>query len=243
VNTVRTKVGVAAVAAVASLLALPGAASATVLTFEILTGATPVGFRSLETEFGAYGDNVASTSTLNGGYTFNYLEGNGFTPNVVVGYSHIPAAGGLGQHHYNTEGDWADSVDYLHFEDNALFSIVLTPDAGYGVNLESFMLDLYTIAPEGGVDFTWTARADHDAGAVLASGSLLDVQLPNDEQTATVNASHTGKIVLHLSFTNAGFGGIVGIDDLSFTQFAIPEPASLALLAGGAAVMLRRKRT
>jgi hypothetical protein len=48
--------------------------------------------------------------------------------------------------------------------------------------------------------------------------------------------------VLEMTFANTNSNGSVGIDDLSFTQYAIPEPASLALLAGGATLMLRRRR-
>jgi hypothetical protein len=218
---------------------LTAQASATVLTFQITQNGFPPGHTEMATGFPDYGDRVTTTSVASGAFVYGYEEGNGFTPNVVVTYSDV-TPNGVGNSFHSSLGGWSDSVDYLHYQDNEIFIITFTPDAGYGVNLESFILDLLDDGPAGGLDFNWVARRDHDAGAVISSGSLLDVTSANDP-TASVNASHTGTVVLQMSFLNAGNGGIVAIDDVRFTQFAIPEPGSLALLAGGAAMMLRRR--
>jgi hypothetical protein len=233
----RSGFAVAGVVIGSGLIVLP--ASATVLTFDL----TPDNhFESFESTHAAYGDRVTAPVMLVGGETYGYgVPAGTETPNVEVDYAHNELfANELGNVLHNTANGWLDSVDYLHYADGSTFWITFTPDAGYGVTLESFVIDLYVNGGAGGVTFNWAVRQDNTGGAILDSGTETGIFVGVDP-VVSPNVSYNGPLVLEMSFSNTLNNGIVGVDDVTFTQYLVPEPASLSLLMAGSAMMLRRR--
>lgn len=237
--------------AAASLVAT-GSARASIMTFEIEKNGNPnLGGSggSLETDFPLtqYGDNVsaASGNVIDGAdtWTFNYGEGNGFTPNVVASFDHGTDA--VNNNAYrDIPGAWNDGVDFLYGLVNTTaerkFWITLTPDAGYGVRLNSFELRDYPAlnAPH---TVEWNVFQDTIGGASLASGTSNVPANGSDEVNTGLAGFYTGTIVLELHHT-AGHGEVLALDNINFDQ--VPEPASSALaLAAIGCGLLRRRRS
>jgi hypothetical protein len=209
------------------LLAAP--AEATILTFEINNEGSDIPMPP------SYGDNVNSLSDGN----FNYLEGNGFTPDIVLGYS--ASSGAI---KYYSDSEWGD-VAYLNSLSGSAyprnFWFTFTPDAGYGVDINSFTLDPYESASNT-VD--WAVYAGSVGGSPLASGS--ESFSSNTDVTVSDWTPASGAIIMQISQT-AGGNDVLALDNLNFDQVVIvPEPTSAALLllaaAGGALLSRRRRR-
>ena len=206
------------------LLAAP--AEATILTFEINNEGNDIPMPP------SYGDNVSISPDGN----FNYLEGNGWTPNIVLGYSAVK-----GQIRYYSDGEW-DHVAYLAGnpgESNPYtFLFTFTPDAGYGVDINSFTLDPYESASN---DVAWTVYAGSVGGSVLASGSE---SFSDDLGVAVTMSPHFGTVVLEID-NISGDRESLALDNLNFVQ-VVPEPTTAPLLllaaAGGALLSRRRRR-
>lgn len=202
-------------------------AYATILTFQIAGPGTANGTLEDGT-YNDYGDNVNGLTS--GIYT--YGQGNAFTPNVVADYTHEAGAGP--GHTYSTDPAFGGGVDYLAFNDGFDFWLTLTPDAGFGVTLNSFVIEEYDVTGFPDLlpltpDVSWTVRQDNTSGAILASGSSLDFT-SNVERTISPNVSYAGTLVLEINYTGAGgSAGIMAMDDVNFDQFAIPEPSSITL--------------
>src|SRR5262245_46021052 len=136
----------APVASFASLL-LATAAHATILTFDVGAGSS-VNYLTYP-DLKAYGDNVNSTGPIStpGGFSFTYGVGNGFTPNVTIGYDdgtapslNIPIGN-------DAPNNW-DWVAYLFGNTSGAadrtYYITFTPASGYQVRVNSFDLFHYT---------------------------------------------------------------------------------------------------
>jgi hypothetical protein len=230
-------------------IAMP--AAATILPFDHTDGGntggsfhglrtTPPGQFLLNPTHPTYGDRVDSTLETDGIYGFSYLEGSGWTPNVVLDFTDNEPQYGWVFH--NTAANWDDPVGYPAYHEASTFWLMFTPDPGYGVTLESFETDLYANGAAGGVTLNWTVRQGSPVGPVLDSGTQTGIFV-GSEPTITPNVTYDGTIVLEIRFSNTNDGGILGIDNLSFAQHLIPEPGSLSLLGAGAALMLRRRRS
>lgn len=204
-------------------------AQATVLLFERQSGSN---FTSLTTSNllnDGYGSRV--TAELMGTQQFHYGSAGGFTPNIVATYQ--PSAG------VSVSG-WA---------------------TGYGNLVNS----IWGSGPQSGVN-TYTVTLTADPGwfvrfdgfnAAAWSGSQPDANLVIRGASGNTLWAYTGPLVQGngrevFDFSSAPFidttisltvsqGWWHSIDNVQFGQ-VIPEPATLALLAGAAALAARRNR-
>ncbi len=107
--------------------------------------------------------------------------------------------------------------------------MLLTPDAGFGVSIDSFSLLDYDDGLGQGHSVRWELLGN---GAVLASG-LSDV--PANGQLPVVTGLppfFDGPLELRLTHVS-GFNNDLAIDDILFRQVAIPEPATFLLAVLG----------
>ena len=212
--------------AVAVLVAGLQPASATILTFGGSFGES--GSYVEKTMPGAYGDNVNSV----GDTMYAYEQGNGFTPNVGVGYS--GSARDVEYYREDVSGwwggngiaRWRDGLAGL-FDAGTSYSFVLTPNAGYGVKVNSFKLAHYPSASGGDAD--WTVLGG-------ASTLVLGTVTVNTSDGITVNTGMTGfyfgEVTLKIDNVSVGAWNFA-LDDLNFDQQMIPEPSMLVLLSTG----------
>ncbi|MCC7193520.1 MAG: PEP-CTERM sorting domain-containing protein [Phycisphaeraceae bacterium] len=243
VNRLSLRTFAAAILVAGALTFAAPLAHATILNFEI----TPnVNNQSFEGVHAGYGDNVNSLSTPGGGgSTYNYLQGNAFTPNLVVDYSHSTGAG-LGHLTYKQSPVWPDLLDYLDLKDGYSFYWTFSSAGNaYGAKVNSFLVETFSSYGGGGpATVNWWLRANSTGGTVLYSGTLSNLPIYSD---VTVNTGMTGfhyggPLVLEVNFSGTNNWGAIGIDDLNFDENPVPEPASLFILGLGAAASLKRRR-
>lgn len=124
-------------------------------------------------------------------------------------------------------------------------TIVFTPGVGYNVAIVSFDLDKWV----GGNSMIVEWSIAGDASGVLSAGTWIEFNSVNDpgndggRSTLTPNVTGVDGEILTLSLgRTAGRHTSLAMDNLSFDQVQIPEPASLALLGMGSLMMARRRR-
>ena len=215
-----------------------------------------------QTQYHAYGDNV-NASTLfpvpgdpepSPFYRYNYEMGNDWTPNVTTSYAIGAGASDI----LSYEGTNWPRVAYLNgLPGNNLtdrkFYFTFTPDAGYEVAVNSFRFYSFAYDTYGmNHDVAWSiysnASITTDANGVVTAfgGTLQDSGTTGTfgAGTGTINTAqqfYTGPVTLVLHHTS-GDSGFLGIDDISFDQQLVPEPASLGLAGVGVAVLTCRGR-
>lgn len=255
-----TRFFMTAPASLLAVLLFASAARATVLTFDIDDG--DANTNSFQSTHAAYGDRVNTTSTTVGSFTYNYGQGDGFTPNVVTDYALSTNA--VDQYAYRNTDAWTwDGVDQLKSTEStgkkpATFLITFTPDAGIGVRVNSFDLRWggYRFAGDFDMNATWTLYEGSTSGDAIATGNATVTStaypgsipnLPPAGGSSTISTGittfYSGPVVLQITQTQ-GDGTRFGIENISFSQ--TPEPASGATLAllglGGLAMLPRRRR-
>jgi hypothetical protein len=181
-----------------------------------------------------YGGNVNSSSgVLSDGNTWLSQQGSGFTPQVGVAYDILTAAGGGGTsdsthvQSYTNSGDLGVAayapVPFAH----DTTEIDLTPQSGYEVVLNSFDLVSYA----NGAYMNQPVRV-YDANYTL----LTDFGGPQLVMSAhshfAPNLSSKG--MLRLQY---GDNLDVGINNVNFDQFAVPEPSGLTIGLGAVAAL------
>ncbi len=224
---------------------------ATILIFDVGLTGQDTSVMLTSGSFAAYGDNVSSTNQTISGNTVSYLEGNGFTPNIVTDYSFGgDKAVAINAYHNDPPNGFGTNVAYLAADQVvppdhiANFYFTFTPDSGYKPIINSFQLGTYGPA---NIEITWRLRPDSITGTVFDSGSLSlsgNFFSNSTQQTITTSGlSYAGITVLEVTQTD-GPGGTLALDNLNFDQAVVPEPGTVALLAvsGLAMVFLLRKR-
>lgn len=203
-------------------------APATVLTFDI------TGISNFQNMNQGYGDNVTSTSAG----SFSYGVGaEGFTPNVTAQYGTLdPALWTTGY------GDLANVL----FEDqdaSGILTITFTADAGYNAVLHGFDLAAYTTAFSN--DPTVQSITVTDGGANTYYSQTNGVVSRTGHTGYDFSANPIAGSVLKISIDARNLGSLnddIAIDNIRFSQQAVPEPATMAALGLGLAAMIRRKR-
>ena len=186
---------------------------------------------------------MATSTAPDGPYTYTYGVGTeGFTPDISLTYSHQAGAGDGNSNYYDPgPTGFAGYVDYLHFKDGFDYWITFNPSAGHGVQVNSFLLEMYNDPSFAGLTplVSWSLLENNTSGSVLASGSTT-LSLSNLSQSVTTSAaSYAGPLVLQISFTGADNQGVVAIDNINFGQVAtVPEPAAGLLFSCGALGLL-----
>jgi exodeoxyribonuclease III len=182
-------------------------------------------------------------TTIPAGYGSRVLS----SPNVAM---QLSAAGGLPNDRpawkYFNNTIWPGGVANLDSGSGqqaigATFSLLLTPDAGYGVSLDSFSLLDYDDSFGLGHFVRWELFNAGD-GSSLASG-FSNVPANGQSQVTTgFGPFFDGPVELRLTHVS-GNNNDLAIDDIVFRQVLIPEPATVFLaLVAVAVICLRRAR-
>lgn len=176
--------------------------------------------------------------------TYNYLVGNGYTPNIGVTETNVVQGAKL-----YWDATWPYMVIYQSAGAGASIRFTFAPDANYAVRVNSFALRSYT----GTTTSSWTLYQDSAGGTVLASslstgqgqagGTASSITMSGNNAIINANTNagfYTGTLVLQV---NTG-GPNWGFNNINFDQMVVPvpEPASLALLAVGSLLVIRRKK-
>jgi hypothetical protein len=242
-------------------------ASATILNFEV----TRDNNENVDTNhwntyysaspLNAYGDNVDFGAATSGNsplpdgagntYTLNYDRGNGWTPNVVVDYSSAaPNTGdGVGRVAdptvaWGSRVAWLDSDNNYPSNPNHSFYFTFTPDVGYAVRVNSYDLLNYSF---GGHSSEITLYKDSVGGtplvATYADNNVASGPGASQHYDLIAGGSvfYAGTVVLEVKHIN-GTNWTLALDNLSFEQQLVPEPATLGLFAMGGLALLRRRR-
>jgi len=221
-------------------LVLPGlpAAGSTVITFA--GGTTNAAVAN------TFADNVPNA----GGVTGTTVTLGQGTPNIDLTWS----ATGTGTNvrwEYYTDSVWTGGVGQLNTANvgNA-FSVTFTPQSGFGVKIESFnFFSYYASATDasttnGQFSFDWSVVRTSDSATVASGSTGL---FTGGSASPTINVSYTapdsGAYSLVLTRTG-GLGGNanIAVDNITFSQLAVPEPSSALIGSLGALALLRRRR-
>jgi len=208
------------------LSALP-AARAVVLTFDI-TGIS----NALNINQG-YGDNVTATTMG----TFSYGATHGFTPNVTVAY------GGTDPALWTTGYGTLTNILFEDQDSTGILTITLTAAAGYEVQLHGFDLAAF---PVFGSDPTVDSLTITSGAGTLHSQASFTVALASFTAFSFGTPLQAQSLTIAIDARNLGaLNDDIGLDNLAFSQVAIPEPSAWAALAGALALggALWRRRT
>ena len=170
------------------------------------------------------------------------------TPNVAM---QLSTAGGLPNDRpawrYFNNTIWPGGVAQLDSGNGqpaigASFSMLLTPDAGFGVSLDSFSLLDYDDGQGLGHSVRWELFGGGGGGSLLASG-LTNIAANGQSQVITgLGPFFDGALELRVTHVS-GNNNDLAIDDIVFRQVVIPEPATLLLaVLALAAFCVRRGR-
>lgn len=202
---------------------------ATVLTFTSTFGTGGIA---------AYGDRVDAATQ--GGAT--YGAAGGWTPNVTLDF--ITPQGNSAPSLWASGYGGSFSLDWAlgHVAFNVPFELVLTPDAGFEVRLDSFALATWSNGTYQTAIRIWDDLGSFDVPNLFVTNGSLS---PNQIYLVSNLSAFSTQGAVHLYLSNLGS---VGIDNLVFSQSAgtVPEPHSLALpalgLVGLASSRQRRRR-
>lgn len=212
-----------------SLLAAAAASlsSATELTF------SGMNLNNYDDILASYGDNVTGPGSAPTG---TYLMGAGWTPNITTTMQSVTPAGAPADNHLDYwSTNYGDLVDVAFSPVSGNFAqITLIPDSGFYVNLISFDLAGY---PQTNLQAERIRILDANGGVLWSAASLVVAGTGPTHSSYMPNIVSNGPITIEW-----GTNWNIGIDNVSFTQRAVPEPTSMAALGLGLAVMARRRR-
>lgn len=217
-----------------------GIAALTMAGFTATVQATVLRFDDLtERQFvpDNYGDRVSSATT-NG---YNYGEGFGFTPNVIVEFDPDGSAA-----QYNTWTGYAGLDRALgHNNFDVPGEIRLLPDPGFNVVLHGFDIGVWQRDFPGSrirvFSFDDATTALFDTGVTTLLLRPTGPSGPIDNYSFTFAPGLVSSAGLRIVIQDLGD---LAIDNLSFSQTAVPVPAALPLFACalGGLVVTRRRR-
>ncbi|MFP6873455.1 MAG: hypothetical protein VCA55_08080 [Verrucomicrobiales bacterium] len=161
-----------------------------------------------------YADNITGVST--GGFAGSFAMGNGWTPNVTLGF----AAGNDIKTVSSWRADWdgGDDANYLLDGDSGepyYYWYTFTPSGGAGVVVNSLDLD-GAGASNNKVD--WRIYAASKVGKVLASGSTGSFSGDRENISLGMKGPHFGIVVLELVHT--GTRTALAVDNIDFDEVA-----------------------
>ena len=211
-------------AAVVSLICLPGAFAQKIANYEFGVGA--VGTRaSVDAEINSTASDFEDGQGLAGGTTFDLVNGNP-VPSVSV------EAGVTGQEASDALAD----ADYFEF--------TVTPDPGFQFNLDSLVFD-YAVSGEGQFEATFFARSNLDGFTTniveVSTGPSGTFAMASGDLSAPLYQNVTAPIMfrIYLFDSNNGEVNFDLIDNVMLlgTVTPIPEPSTYAMLLSGAALL------
>lgn len=167
------------------------------------------------------------------------------TPNIMVEYA---ASSGSNWDTYNGDEDgssnnWNGGVAQLQGSTGSEYDLSLIADDGYAVMLDSFdLVDYAGFLGGHTVDWElWSGEAG--LGTFLVGGQETIVTDGVNSVLTGYDSWTTGRLSLRLRHV-AGDGTDLALDNVRFSQTAVPEPGGLVmLLACGAGLVLRRRRS
>lgn len=190
-------------------MAVVGSAEASILTFDGINSAVIPD---------TYGDRITSTLDTNTG--FEYGEGNGFTPNVVVEY--LPGTGFVPFTRFTSGyGDLTNALGHQSF--SVPGEVVLRPDPGYQVVLNSFDVAAWQFDRNGSVRVL-----DENDTVLFDTGSIT---LPGTAAGGHLTFPTSPIISDSALRIDINFYGDHALDNVNFDQQLVPEPTTAALLA------------
>lgn len=210
----------------------------------VVSGFTIGGLQQSVLTFSRLTHNPGNDSALNAG---GYGDRLAATPNVTAEY----AASGTshwdtydGDRDNNGDNNWNVGVAQLQFgSGSAEYDLMLTPDAGFGVVVDSFDLVDY-VGFAGGHTVNWELwDGAADTGSLLNFGTEEIAADGINSVLTGIDQATFGMLTLRLEHIS-GDGTDLAIDNVVFRQFsAVPEPgAVLPLLGGFLLAVVRRKR-
>ncbi len=232
-------------------------ASATILTFNNTTGGAsyagsysspsdPLSGYGTDVNFGANSTGTTTVPNGAGTDTFNYQEGNAWTPDISVAYG-VGAAPAVALDYTGPASEWpagATELEGSATNPNDDFYFAFTPAAGYAVRINSYVLSNVTFVAASS---TCTLYENAPGGPTMVpTFSPPNLSRPGTETVDLVDNDHSvfyaGTVILDIHQSN-GNDGSLGVTNLNFDEEAVPEPASLGCLSiGGLALLRRRKR-
>lgn len=206
------------VAALAAMVGAVSAATATVLPFNSFgTGG-----------LAAYGDRIVSP--VQGSTT--YLEGFGWTPNIELNFVTLSTAGPVSI----WSSGYASLVNALgHGSYDVPFRLDFVADPGWYVTLHAFDIATWSTGTYQTELRIWDDNGSFAAPNLFSFSGVLSPSIVYQPLTSAV----TGVGTLSLYVSNIGS---TGLDNVSFSQSPIPEPAMASVLVPAALLLRRRGR-
>jgi hypothetical protein len=227
------RLAAAALALAAITAAKP--AAATVLVFMNDTGLDPIADSGLNNSGDNYGDRVASNSQND----YEYGAAGGFTPNVSIAYGTNPT-GSAFHGHTNNFADLTRVIAGNSTTADNISELTLTADPNFRVALMSFDAGGF-----GGMDRDANVTILNESNVVLFSQLNANIKGDTGHSTFEFTPPLEGsaiKIRIEALNTPAAGDEIIGLDNITFGQIAVPEPSAVTLALCALAAGIRRRR-